>query len=188
MKNLGTKMVVVVAMIGAVGLACMDTEAGDPTLLIQRQAISDCGGFGEAAASPAGDPETDGADDYCAAELLEWTYDAATETLELTDARALLNCCGERTMELSVVDDVYVVTETDAPVGEGGRCDCVCVFDLRLTVEGLVQGVIPVRIERFETDVAAEPSAIWNGEIDLGLDAGDAVIDGTEAGPWCHEG
>ena len=113
MTKLGTKMVVAIVALG-VAFGCMDSDPQDPAQLVQQQTISACGGF--QAALP---PETGGADDYCAAELLDWTYDAATETLELTDARALLNCCGVRTVEMAQVDGVYVVTETDAPEDMG---------------------------------------------------------------------
>ena len=181
MKNLGTKMVVIVAVAAAFG--CVEGEAQDPGFLVQRQAISSCGGFGEV--TP---PATDGDGDYCEAERLEWTYDAATETLQLTDARALLNCCGERSLTMTLVDGVNVITETDVPEGEGGRCDCMCVFDLRLTVGGLFGGILPVRVERLETDVASAPATIWEGEIDLGLAGGSVIMDPTDAGMWCRGG
>jgi hypothetical protein len=186
MMKLGTKTMVVVAMIGAVGLACMDADPADPGLLTQQQAISDCGGFeGSGTVSAGGEGGDEYGDDYCAAELLDWTYDAQTETLELTDLRALLNCCGDRTLSMELVDGVYVVTETDAPEGLGGRCLCMCVFDLRLSVEGLPEGVVPVRLERVVTDEAAAPTVLWSGELDLSLGAGEAEIDGTPAEGWC---
>jgi hypothetical protein len=181
MTKLGTKMVVAIVVLG-VAFGCTDGDPQDPAQLVQQQAVSECGGF--RAALP---PETGGADDYCAAELLDWSYDAATETLELTDARALLNCCGVRTMELALVDGVYVVTETDAPE-DMGRCLCMCVFDLRLTVEGLQGGIIPLRIERVVTDESSAPATLWEGEIDLGAASGSVTIDPTPAEMGCEEG
>jgi len=175
-------VLVAVVLVSAAWVGCLTEEQEDPSILVQHQAISDCGGFDETSFE-----ESDGAGDaeYCAAERLNWTYDAATETLDLVDARAVLNCCGERSVELELVDGIYVVRETDAAEG-AGRCDCMCVFDLALTVEGLSGGVIPVRIERHETDVAAAPQVIWEGELDLLAAAGSAVLDATEAGPWCR--
>ncbi|MBN1774288.1 MAG: hypothetical protein JXB32_23715 [Deltaproteobacteria bacterium] len=181
MTKFQTKMVVVVAMAGVVGLGCVEDDPADPGLMTQQQAISDCGGF--AADGTVGDPE-DYDDDYCAAEVLAWTYDPQTETLVLTDARALLNCCGARTIEMRLVDDVYVVSETDGP-DEFGRCLCMCVFDLRLTVEGMPEGAIPVRLERTVTDEPSGTTVLWEGTLDLALGAGEVVIDGRSAEGWC---
>jgi hypothetical protein len=182
MTNHWTKAAVVVVVLG-VAVGCLEEGETDPGLLEQHQAISACGGFEETLP-----PETGGADDYCAAEVLDWAYDAATQVLELTDARALLNCCGERTMGMSLVEGVYVVSELDSAEGGMGRCDCMCVFDLRLTVEGLLGGILPVRVERLVTDEASAPAVVWEGELDLGLGAGAVVLDATDVGMWCRDG
>jgi hypothetical protein len=179
MTNKLTKTGIVIVVLG-LAVGCLETA--EPSLLEQQQAVSACGGFRTALP-----PESGGADDYCAAETLDWGYDGATQTLELTDSRALLNCCGERTVEMTLVDGVYVVTQTDS-AEEAGRCDCMCVFDLRLTVEGLESGVLPVRVERLETDVASTPSVVWEGELDLGTGGGSVVMDATDVGMWCREG
>jgi hypothetical protein len=175
-KN-GTKVAIALAVLGGLWFGCVEeSEPFEPGVLEQHHAISDCGGF----AANAGDPGTDeeGADGYCDAELLNWAYDDETQALEMTDARLVLNCCGERTMAMEYVEGVYVVTETDAPEGDvGARCDCVCVFDIALAVEGLPEETIPVRLQRVVTDEMTSPVVIWEGDLRLGDGEGSVVLD-----------
>jgi hypothetical protein len=159
---------------------CLETDEpieGDPGgELTQHQAISDCGGFEVT--------EGGGDGDYCAAERLEWSFDAAAGTLELTDSRVVANCCGDRSIEVELVDGVYVVTESDLPEGGDGRCRCMCVFDFALTIEGLGSGAIPVRLER-DTPDDSGLEVLWEGTLDLGAGSGSEVLDPRPEDSFC---
>lgn len=136
---------------------------------------SDCGGFPETAGE--GD---DPAPAYCDAEVLHWSYDAATASLELIDTRIELNCCGDHDVSLAQVGETYVVTETDAPEGDGGRCFCSCVFDFGLSAENVPAGMMDLQIVRHVTDEGA-PQVIFEGTLDLDEVSGWEIIDDTPA-------
>ncbi len=163
-----------------------DTDVGPwcqepPAELSFSGETSECGGFAEA------EEPVDSGEGYCDAERLTWTYDADGGFLDLTDARVLLNCCGEHDIDIVEEDGVYVITETDAPVDGAGRCDCMCVFDFALTASGIPAGTIPVRLQRHVTDEGAAPAVVWEGELDLAAGAGEVIIDETDVGMWCGE-
>lgn len=150
------------------------TPAGE--VAVAEQAVSECGGFAEVRElAPDGD--------YCSAEQLRWSYEAGT--LQLTDSRAVLNCCGERTIDVQVEDGVLVVTETDAPEGEGGRCFCTCVFDLSVTLTGVAEGPTAVRLVRDVTDEAGGPRVLFEGDLDLAAGEGAEVLTTDPAPPDC---
>ncbi len=150
-----------------------------PVEFTQTALVSGCGGF----AAPAGD-KAEG-DDYCAAETLDWTYDAASQTLVLTNARVSLNCCGAHDMTAEWQAGVYVVTETDQPDGEQGRCRCMCVFDYSITLVGVPAGVMSLLVKRAVYEEEGGPYDVWQGDVDLGSGSGSIVIDG-DAIDWCH--
>ena len=152
--------------------------------LIQADRISACGGF-EAEGSPLfGHPD---ASDYCAAEVLHWTYESDTQTLKLADARVLLNCCGDHSFTVEEQNGVYVFTETDAPEGGWGRCACMCVFDFIIEVQGIPAGTIPIRIDRDVTDWPEGSGLVIEADLDLTQGSGSITIDETDVGPWCEE-
>jgi hypothetical protein len=99
------------------GCGTDDSSDPGPDLIPQTYRVSECGGF-QAASKADFTPQ-----DYCAAEVLSWTYDKATHALKLTDSRALLNCCGDRTMTLTEKNGLYQIVETDAPQQGSGRCN-----------------------------------------------------------------
>jgi hypothetical protein len=156
-----------------IGGRCMVTPTN------QEDLISACGGFGGSL--------FDGPTDYCAAEVLHWLYEAESQTLKLADARILLNCCGDHSMVMEMQDDVYVFTETDAPEGAYGRCACMCVYDYTITVTGVPEEVISIRIELDVTDNQDPVLTVFEGQLDLSLGSGAQVIDETDVGPWCGE-
>ncbi len=166
-------------------VACQEPEpqSQEPTALRQSDAVSQCGGFVDRGTYDLDDD--DGDLGYCAAERLLWDYDGSAGTLVVSNTRALLNCCGEREVSMALTDGVYVITETDAPESGGGRCDCLCVFDLELTVDGLPEGEIALRFERHVTD-ADGPVVLFDGVLDLGLGAGMEILSDEDAGPWCE--
>ncbi len=154
--------------------ACNASEGVSP---VQQSTISDCGGF--AASSRSADS------DYCDAEVLDWSYDAATQVLSVSDNRIILNCCGDHSISASVVDGVYVIEERDAPVNGDGRCNCMCVFDYSIEIEDVPAGSIAVRVIRDVTDDGGEPAVVFDGSFDLSAGSGAEILDDTSAEPWC---
>jgi hypothetical protein len=160
--------------------ACAPEEEPAPTGSLQtlHQEVSECGGF-------EAEVEYDSGGDYCDAQTLHWTYDPAAGTLELSDDRVVLNCCGDHSVAIAEEDGVYVVTETDAPQDGMGRCDCMCVFDFALSAEGVPAGSIALRLVLDETD-SGGPRTTFEGELDLSAGAGEVVVSDEDAGPWCN--
>jgi hypothetical protein len=150
----------------------------------QEDRVSGCGGF-EAGGEPLlGDPEES---DYCAAEVLHWIYEPAGQTLKIADARILLNCCGDHSMSMDRDGDVYVFTEMDAPEGGYGRCLCMCVYDYTITVHGIPEELITIRIDRDVTDDQDPVETVFETQLDLTLGSGSQIIDETDVGDWCGE-
>ena len=142
------------------------------------QSVSPCGGFPQV---KVGTPVQ-----YCDAEVLKWTYDAATATLSLTDARVSLNCCGDHSMLLEGADRAYTATETDAPKNGTGRCKCMCVFDF--TASGApvpAGGPINLTLVRNVTDGRDPSKTVWSGTIDLSAPSGSVVIDASPVVMGC---
>lgn len=154
--------------------------------LAQDDRVSECGGF-----EPVGQALTADEAAYCDAEVLRWRYDSSFEKLVLTNTRVPLNCCGEHSMTVHQEGETYVVTERDAPeqIGllpvEGARCGCMCVFDYEVTVRGVPEGTIEVKLVRDVTDDEGGPETVWQGTIDLGQGQGGIVVDESDAEPWC---
>lgn len=156
--------------------------APTPKPLPQTPTVSECGGFAATAKSDGAPPLA-----YCDAETLTFTHDAATGTLELQNDRILLNCCGDRGITATLEDGVYVLRETDAPEGGSGRCNCMCVFDFKVSVQGVPAEAIKVQLERTITDDNASAGAIiWTGSLDLTQKSGSVVVDATDVAPWCQ--
>lgn len=168
-----------VVLSGAQQSSCVPVEPSGP-VLEQLDEVSECGGF---VAMQKADDATFAPDDYCDAEVLDWAYDAATQSLALHDERVFLNCCGEHAMEVTYDHGLYVVRETDEPVEGAGRCDCMCVFDFHLDVSGVPDGIIALRLDRFVTESGEE--TVWEGTLDLTLESGRVVVDDTDVGMWC---
>ena len=130
--------------------------------------------------------------EYCAAEVLEWSYDAGSGALTLKDSRAYLNCCGERTIKAFKIDDTtYELRETDDPAvledGSEARCGCMCVFDYGIQIPDVAEGVITVRVKREISD-SDNGNLDWEGMLDLSEGEGEQTLDTTDAGGFCGEG
>ncbi len=159
---------------------CGGTSEEEPPSITQTDAVSGCGGF-PVTRAPVFDDYTG---EYCDAEVLHWEYDETNQKLDIRDARILLNCCGEHSMDVAFDDGVYVVTETDAPEGAGARCDCMCVYDFDLTASGIPGGLITVRLMRHVTD-SGDAYQVWEGELDLAESSGFVILDDTAEDMWC---
>jgi hypothetical protein len=179
MFRITTTMIMGLALFGLV-LGCGNYT--DTPVMKQQDRISDCGGFAKAS-SPLLVPKAD----YCAAEVLHWTYESDTQTLKLADARVLLNCCGDHGFTVEEQNGVYIFTQTDAPEGGLGRCGCMCVFDFVIEVQGIPAGTIPIRIARDVTDWPEGSGLVIEADLDLTQGSGSIVVDETDVGPWCEE-
>ena len=146
---------------------------------------SQCGGFGPEELSGMYD---NGEGGYCDAEVLAWSYDSETQVLRLLDQRILLNCCGDHDVTLDIVEGVYVFTEWDEPEGEGGRCNCMCVFDFAVEVTGVPEGELAINLLRVVSDDGlGEPTELFVGTLDLAEGAGAEILDDTDVGAWCED-
>jgi len=195
MKNLRILGIVILSATSL--LACSSGEGASgsdntppgPSLDVSPS-ISACGGFvgggSGAKIPPSPDPST-----YCDAERLLWNYDAATRTLGLLDARVMLNCCGEHSIDVKVEDGVHVVTETDAPEklpnGDEARCGCMCVFDYAADVTPVEGSMLSMRVVRNVPDQTPAVTVVWEGMLDLSAGAGEVVVSSASAEPWCGE-
>ena len=125
---------------------------------------------------------------YCAAERLVWAYDATAKTLKLDNTRAMLNCCGERKIQVfKNPDGSYKILETDDP-DPNGRCNCMCVFDFGITVPDVEAGTLDVTFERHITDLSMNAKrTVWSGKITVpAMDANDSIdVDMEDASAWC---
>lgn len=170
------------AAMGVVALllvsACEDGGAGAPA---QESRVSECGGFAASALTTA-----DGApDDYCAAEVIDWTYDAPSATLTLRNERVLLNCCGEHAIRAARTEDGYLVTETDDPE-HGARCGCMCVFDYTIAIGDAPAGAVALHVDRVVSDDEDATRMAYEGSLDTTAGAGTIVVDPDDVGPWCQ--
>ncbi len=187
MKSELIKMVCGVAAISLLAVACstevVDEEPEPNTSNItQQSSVSECGGFAQPYDSGPGEDIG-----YCDAEVLDWSYDAATQTLSLIDSRIELNCCGERESVIEKQGDVYVITQTDSPEmfdGQGARCGCMCVFDFALDAQGIEQAAIEIEIIRHVTDDESGPQTVFTGTLDLTQGASQAIVDPNPS-DWC---
>ncbi len=162
-------------------VACGVEGVEDANTVPQTFRVSTCGGF---AAGKQSNPSFSG--DYCAAEVLDWTYDAKAGKLMLTDNRALLNCCGDHSVKVTKNNGTYVITETDAPEQGNQRCQCMCVFDFEVSIEQLNGGVIPVELVRNVTDNTSGPKTLFSGTLDLSKGSGVKILSNKDAGTWCE--
>lgn len=174
---------VIAALINACAFilcACGNDEA--KTQLTETPQISDCGGFAQKGRADNGPPTS-----YCDAEVLTWSYDAASRTLSFQDERVYLNCCGDHSLRSSLESGKLVLRQTDAPDPRGGRCGCMCVFDFNTSVSPIVGATIEVEIVRDVTDDTQAAKQMYSATLDLSQGAGSAILDTTDVGDFCHE-
>jgi hypothetical protein len=167
-------------------LTCGESKTPDDSansLDVKASAVSECGGFG--ASKMALTDEAAVVDD-CAGEMLKWSYDKETSTLLLLNTSVDLNCCGDHGFTTELTDDgVYLVTETDAPLGtsEGtyARCNCECVFDFEISLENIPAEPIAVKLMRAvksmeNPKVNESYSTVWEGTLNLSESSSDNVV------------
>lgn len=160
--------------------------SGNGDTLTLSPAVSECGGFAQMEAKikpPMADPAT-----YCDAERLLWAYDAATQSLGVSNTRVVLNCCGDHSITVTEESGTYVFHERDAPQASAGgaRCNCSCVFDFAVSVEPIPTGSLPVRLVLDVTDSGSAPKVVYEGSLDLSQGSGEITTSSDSAGPWCE--
>lgn len=182
------------------------TPAPGGTAISQSYAVSACGGFGaeqsqkadfgeDEAPAPGAQPAPgEQASAYCAAERLDYAYDALSGALKLTNARVMLNCCGEHSVKLEQqADGRYELREVDAPelVDIGGeqqpsRCHCMCPFDFELQADNIPAGTLEITIVREVTDRDAPTEEVFVGKLDLSQPSGSLVVDDQPVLGFCE--
>lgn len=171
-----------VVLVASAGCVTGEGGEGPWAVDVTQQAVSDCGGFDY--------DEVDGARgeemNYCEAELLNWRYDATGGELALVDARAILNCCTELSIDAEMVDNVLVVTEVDDMEAAGGPCRCMCVYDFSISLDGIPEGPLAVEIYRI-SDETVGPMLVWSGMLDLADGSGSELISDEEGAMYCEE-
>jgi hypothetical protein len=157
--------------------ACGDDGGTPPPSGLEvTEAISACGGFLHDGTSPKGPPSPDPTT-YCDAERLLWSYDVPAKTLSLLDARILLNCCGDHSIEVAKDGETYVLTEVDDPEGGSTRCKCVCVYDYAADLSPIEPGVLALRIVRRVKEQTPPSVTIWEGSLDLSKGEGQVILE-----------
>lgn len=113
-------------------------------------------------------------------ETLDWTFEPETAVVSFVNSDICLNCCGEHSMAIFLVNGVYILTEVDEPAGEGGRCFCDCIFDYAIGVtvgsSEITSGIVYVAITREVTDFGLAAETVWEGSIDLSAGSGSIVV------------
>lgn len=171
-----------VAMLGLAACGGGDGGGGEPAF--KDPLTSECGGLGNAVLAL-----TSG--DYCAAEVLDWAFDAETGELSLLHQRTTLNCCGLHSVSATWNGDQLVVDAVDEPESMGARCSCMCVFDFGLTVVNVPVGAAPQGLFWRETVTDASEQedggvrVVFDGTLDLSQGAGRIVLDDTPS-MWCQ--
>lgn len=175
------------ALVASLFAACGDDPAKPSDLIPQSYAISKCGGFESKSTVTAPAPGVPAS--YCDAELLSWKYEKASGKLVLSNTRANLNCCGDRTVKIEEKDGVYLVTQIDEPqaitTGAGSsraRCSCMCVFDLSVEAQMIPEAEIEVKLVREVTDSNSAAQTLWSGKLNLAGGSGAVVLDKSPVG------
>jgi hypothetical protein len=190
MKNFG--MLFLSICLSACGNFAGDIPDGE---LQTNQKLSACGGFLAESTNALTSytrnvtpPDPTPPEDYCSAETLEWSYDEDSGTLTFTNWRVLLNCCGEHNITAEWVEGALIITETDDPDEFGGRCGCMCVYDYSISISGIPSESFTIKIVRQVSDDERSSGQVFEGQIDLGQNAGTATIDDSDVYPWCEDG
>lgn len=152
---------------------------------VQEELISERGGFAEAQLRLAGEDERD----YCAAEVLRARYDATADLLRVSNARVMLNCCGQRSLRVErsggPTGGTLDITLRDEPAPDTGRCEPGCAYDLAVGALAAPSSPVTVRLTREITDAPGGPALIWEGQVDPTAAPQAVVLNGAPAAPGC---
>lgn len=151
-------------------------SAGKPDVTSTAR-VSRCGGFRAESARYE-------KSDYCKAEKLHWTYQDGT--LELSNERVLLNCCGSHSASIiEAASGSYILLENDAP-DNGVRCKCMCVYDFQASTENIPATLIDLKIKRRVKDKDIQEKLVLETQLNLNDSSGTITIDPKSVDPWCQ--
>lgn len=128
--------------------------------------ISECGGFDDTVAATKAEPNIN--------ETLEWSYDAGTGDVTITNRNICINCCGDHSIETNAIDGGYAMTEIDMKQDGLMRCKCNCLFDYRITLPAPENKQLSLDIKRLIEESGT--SAVWNGTLQLESITGSILI------------
>jgi len=141
--------------------------------------ISECGGFETVTRALDDNPD-------CADLSVTVTVDQDDpELVHFVNRGVWLNCCGEHDIDVRLEDSVYVVYESDEPVGlfGGARCSCMCLFDFAVDIPGVEGDRISLRVVLDVSDDDEPEEIVWEGELDLTSGSATHVIRDNVG--WC---
>jgi hypothetical protein len=85
--------------------------------------------------------------------------DTSNGTIAISHIQALYNCCC--TIDTEVIQDDYILDVHEYEALEGGGCDCLCCFNLQLTIAGLTPGDYTVTIIKHSEYGGTEHLGPW---------------------------
>ncbi len=147
------------------------------SVLAEKNKVSECGGFDTEDADSDTEKNVSSKD-----ERLIWEYDKKSKTLKFLNKNVWLNCCGERSVTMSLNDETgaYEIYETDKAEMDGDeplRCDCECFFDFKVSMADVDSGIIKVKLFRIITENEEPMFQVWEGDADLSQGQGDILIE-----------
>lgn len=92
----------------------------------------------------------------CEEEILFEVYDG---TIEIIHSQALYNCCCA--IDFDVIQDGLTIDVAEWEELEGGGCDCLCCFDMRVAVAGLDPGDYTITIWKHSEYGGTEMLGPW---------------------------
>lgn len=148
-------------------------EKSGNTFVPQKCEMSSCGGFPRGEALIAADSAAlTTAEEYCAAEVLSWTYDSENEQLTLLHTRLMASCSDTYTMALTQNGTQEYALSLDIQQGYP-PADCMCIYDVRLVASQIPEGVIVLHLG--ENSVSLDLSQS-QGEISRSTVNNDLVV------------
>jgi len=92
----------------------------------------------------------------CDEEVLFEVYDG---TIEIIHSQALYNCCCA--IDFDVIQEGFAIDVAEWEELEGGGCDCLCCFDMRVAVAGLDPGDYTITIWKHSEYGGTEMLGPW---------------------------
>ncbi len=137
-------MVLVIVVVWAVmGVGCADdvVEPVSPAAIGSFVAFSECLGHSHNSTYEITPDQT----------AIEWEWDGKG-TLSLRHANAGANCCPQLSAEITVIDGVITVKESDQ-----GLCYCLCLVNLDYEIDNLLPGTYEINIDEVYSNANDDP-------------------------------
>jgi hypothetical protein len=94
----------------------------------------------------------------------EVSFEVSDGTIFVYHDQALFNCCCAVEFDVAVAGFEIDITEWE--ILEGGGCDCLCCFDLAVTIGGLEAGDYVVRVWKESQHGGSELIGTWGVTVD----------------------